>query len=204
MARHWRNKRVDWVLLAGSVAGVAVVLAASLGLFTLPGTHAGSQSAQASDAASVAAQRMAATKRWASTACASVLDWKDEINHDATSLNLGLGAMPRIQDAITATTRMLKEMDTLGLPPSARSGQARTDLERLRSDLDARVRTIKGDAHRVTSGNLTAIPALLSDLNSDRATVPQLAGALRRVVSVDLGLSLAETRACRQLAGIPT
>jgi hypothetical protein len=203
MARHWRKKRADWVLLAGSVAGLAAVLAMSLGLVTLPGAHAGPQSAQASDAASVAAQRMAATKRWASAACTSALDWTNRIHHDATSLSLGLGAMPRVQDAITATTRMLNEMDALGLPPSAQSGQARTDLERLRSDLEARVRTIEGDAHRVTSGDLTAIPPLLSDLNSDRAVAPQLAEAMRRLVSVDLGLSLAETRACRQLAGIP-
>lgn len=65
------------------------------------------------------------------------------------------------------------------------------------------MRAIEGDAHRVTSASLSAIPALLSDLEGDRALAPRLAGEVRRVVSVDLGLSLAETRACRQLVGIP-
>ncbi|MGZ4170922.1 MAG: hypothetical protein ACXVSE_05630 [Solirubrobacteraceae bacterium] len=203
MSPHWRNKRVDWVLLAGSVAGIAVVLAVSLGLISLPGTRAGAQSAQASDAASLAAQRLAANRRWASTACTSVLNWKNEIQRDVTSLDLSFGALPRIQGAITATTRMLNTLDTLGPPPSAQTGQARADLERLRSDLEARLHAIESDAHRMASGHLTAIPALLNDLKSDQAVAPQLAGAMRRVVSVDLGLSLAETRACRQLVGIP-
>jgi hypothetical protein len=203
MTRRWHNKRVGWVLLSGSVAGVAVMLAVSLGLITLPGSRVGVQSAQASDAASLAAQRIAANKRWASAACTSVLNWKNEIQHDVTSLNLGFGALPRIQDAIASTTQMLNRMDTLGPPPSAQSGQARADLERLRSDLEGRVHAIEGDAHRVTGGDLGAIGALLSDLGNDRAAAPRLAGAMGRVVSVELGLSLAETRACRQLAGIP-
>ena len=203
MTRRWRTIRMDWVLLAGSATGIAVAFAVSLGLISFPGTHAGAQSAQASDAASLAAQRMAATRRWASTACTSVLNWKNEIHRDATSLNLGFGALDRVQDAITATTRMLKTMDALGPPPSAQNGHARSDLQRLRSDLEARVRAIETDTHRVTSGNLTAIGTLVSDLESDRAVAPQLAGALRRIVSVDLGLSLAETRACRQLVGLP-
>jgi hypothetical protein len=194
---------MDRLLLAGSGTALAVVLAASLGLITLPGTHAGTRSAQASDAAARAVQRATADRRWASAACANVLNWKNEIHRDATNLNLGFGALARIQDAATATSAMLRRVDSLGLPPSAQTGRARADLERLRSELDARVHAIEGDAHRVASGSLSAIPALLSDLEGDRALAPRLAGEVGRVVSVDLGLSLAETRACRQLVGIP-
>ena len=196
-------KRLGQVLLAMSGLAGAVLLAVSVGAITLPGTNAGTQSAQASDLASLAAKRTAANRQWASETCTSILDWKNEIHRDATSLNLGFGALPRIQDAITATTRMLNTIDRLGPPPSAQTGQAPADADRLRSDLEARVREIEGDAHSVASGNLAAIGTLLSDVQDDRAVGPQILDELRHVVSVDLGLSLIETRACRQLVGIP-
>jgi hypothetical protein len=191
------------MLLAVSGVAFALVLAVSFGAISLPGTNAGPQSADASDLASLAAKRTAADKRWASSACTSVLNWKKEITHDATSLNLGFGAMPRIKDAIAATNRLVDRLDTLGLPPSAQIGHGQADLARLRADLSARVAQVEADANRVTSGNLAAIGSLLSDLENDRAVAPQLAQELRHVVSVDLGLSLAETQACRQLVGSP-
>jgi hypothetical protein len=98
---------------------------------------------------------------------------------------------------------MLKQLDALGPPPSAQTGQARADIARLRSELQAHVNQIQADVHRVTSGDLLAIGTLVSDLAHDRSMGPQLAKEVRRVVSVDLGLSLVETRACRQLVGIP-
>lgn len=203
MGPNKRYKRVDRILLAISGIAFAIVLAVSVGAITLPGTHAGAQSAQASDLASLAARRQAANQRWASAACTSILNWKNEIRRDATSLNLGFGALPRVKDAIAATTRMLDRLDALGLPPSAQTGQARADLERLRSDLQARVSHIESDVHDVAGGNLAAIGTLVSDLQNDRAVAPQLTEELKHVVSVDLGLSLAETRACRQLVGLP-
>lgn len=208
MALNRRFKRVDRgrldrVLLAAGGIGVAVMLAVSLGLISFPGAHAGTQSAQARVAASRSAQRMAAGRRWAAAACTSVLNWKNEIHRDATSLGLGLGALTRINDAISATTRMMSTIDALGLPPSAQTGQARAEVERLRSELETRVRAIRTDAHRLTSGDLGAVGALMSDLESDRALAPQLAREMRHLVSVDLGLSVAGTRACRQLVGIP-
>lgn len=198
------HKRVGQVVLAMIGVAGALAVAVSVGAITLPGTHSGTQSAQARDLSSLAAKRTADNRQWASATCTTILNWKNEIHRDAANLNLGFGAIPRIQEAITATTRMLNKLDGLGLPPSVQTGQARVDAERLRADLAARVREIERDAHSVAGGNLAAIATLLSDLESDRAKAPQIVDQLRRIVSVDLGLSLVETPTCRQLVGIST
>src|SRR6476619_6403307 len=195
MANNQAYKRLGRVLLAMIGVGGAFVVAVSVGAITLPGTHSGTQSAQARDLASVAAaKRTAANRQWASATCASVLSWKNEIHRDAANLDLGFGALPRIRDAITATTRMLTKIDELGLPPSVQTGQARADADRLRSDLQGRVRAIEEDARGVADGNVAAIGTLLSDLNNDRAVAPRMVERLRQIVSVDLGLSLVHTR----------
>jgi hypothetical protein len=195
-------KRLGRVLLAIIGVGGAFVVAVSVGAIALPGTHSGTQSAQARDLVSLAAKRTAANKQWASATCTSILSWKNEIHRDAANLDLGFGALPRIQDAITATTRMLKTIDKLGLPPSVQTGQARADADRLRSDLQGRVREVEADARSVAGGNIAAIGTLLSDLNNDRAVAPQMVDRLRQIVSVDLGLSIVQIRACQQLIGI--
>jgi hypothetical protein len=204
MTSKWVHKRAGHVVLAVIGVAGALAVAVSVGAITLPGTHSGTQSAQARDLSSLAAKRTAANRQWALATCTTVLNWKNETQRDAANLSLGFGALPRIQDAITATTRMLNKLDSLGLPPSVQGGQARVDAERLRADLEARLREIEGDARSVTSGNLAAIATLLSDLQSDRDKAPQIVDQLRHIVSVDLGLSLVETPACRQLIGIPT
>ena len=84
------------------------------------------------------------------------------------------------------------------------NGQARADAERLRTDLQRRVREIEDDARSVASGNIPAIATLLSDLKNDRAVGPQMFDRLRQIVSVDLGLSVVQIRACQQLIGIPS
>ena len=99
---------------------------------------------------------------------------------------------------------MLNKIDKLGLPPSVQTGQARADAERLRTDLQARVREIEEDARSVAGGNIAAIGTLLSDLKNDRAAGPQMVDRLRQIVSVDLGLSVVQIRACQQLIGIPS
>lgn len=202
MANNHVYKRLGQVLLAIIGVGGAFVVAVSLGAITLPGTHSGTQSAQARNLVSPAARRLAANEQWASAACTSILGWKNEIQRDAANLDLGLGALPRIQGAITATTRMLNKLDKLGLPPSMQSGQARADVERLRTDLRARVREIEDDARGVASGNIPAIVTLLSDLKNDRAVAPQMVDRLRQIVSVDLGLPAVQIRPCQQLVGV--
>ncbi len=167
----WRLGRVGLVM--GCVVA-AVVVAVIAGAISLPGQGDNTQPTQVSDRTALAAQQEATDKRWASSACSSILDWKNELHHDETSTNLGFGPVARIQNAITATKTMLGELDTLGLPPGAQGARVRADLSQLRSELENR------------------------DLPG-----PQVAGELRNLVSVDLGLSLVETRACRELVGSP-
>ena len=81
----WRLARV-MLVVAGVVA--AVTIAFSSGAVKIPGLSGGSRKTQASDQATLAAQRTAADKQWASATCTSILDWKNEIQRDGTSLNL--------------------------------------------------------------------------------------------------------------------
>jgi hypothetical protein len=184
--------------------GAAVALAFSTGLVTLPRVGGvGARSTNASAQAALAAERVAATRQWASATCTNILDWKNALHRDATSLNLGFGPVARVHDAVGATTRMLNQLTAIGLPPTPQAAQARAEIAQLRSDIEARGRSIEGAAGSVASGHLAAIGTLLSDLEGSRSMGTRVAGELRHVVSVDLGLSLAQTRSCRQLVGIP-
>jgi hypothetical protein len=196
------GKRLGRVLLIMGGIAAAVLVALSTGAITLPGARDSTQSTRTSAQASLAAKRMAANQQWASATCTNILDWKNEIQRDGTNLNLGFGVLARIQDAIAATTRMSNEVNKLGLPPAAQTAQARAETGQLRSDIQSRVHNIEGSAGSVASGNLAAIGTLLSDLENDTVVGTQIVTELRHVLSVDLGLSLVETPACRQLVGI--
>ncbi len=195
---HLGTRLLRVALTMGAIAA-AVVLAFASGAIPLPWAKSRSQTGEAS----LAAQRTAANRQWASATCTNILDWKNEIERDGTSLDLGLGPSARLKDAIAATNRMLDELDKLGLPPAAQTAPARAEIERLRSDIESRVHNLKRAADSVANGNLASIGTLVSDLENDNGVGTRIAGELRHVVSVDLGISLAETRACRQLVGIP-
>ncbi len=113
----WRLARV-LIVAVGFAAAVTVAFAT--GAVRIPGLTDGPHKAQASDQAALAAQQTAADKQWASATCTNVLDWKKEIARDGTSLSLSFGAVARIQDAITATTRLASQLDTAGLPRARR------------------------------------------------------------------------------------
>jgi len=175
VAIAWRLGRV--ALVMGSVAAAvaaAIVIAVSTGAIRHPGQRNPGQTTQVSDRDALASQQEAADKQWASSACTTILDWKNDLHHDETSTNLGFGPVARVQNAIAATKSMLGELDKLGLPPGAQGARARADLSQLRSELE------DGD-----------MPG------------SQITGELRNLVSVDLGLSMIETRACRELVGSP-
>ena len=196
----WRLGRVT--LTVGAVAA-AVTVALSTSAVTIPGLGGSSRHTQARDQAVLAAQRTVADEQWASATCTNILAWKKEIERDGTSLDLGFGPGARIQNAITATTRLISQLDALGVPPGAQTAQARAELNQLRSNVESRLHAIEGAASSVAGGNIDAIGTLITDFENDKVLGTRLTGELSHVVSVDLGLSLVETRACRQLVGIP-
>jgi hypothetical protein len=196
------GRRLGRVLVILGGIAAAVLLAVSAGNISVPGAQ-DTESIQSSAQATLAAKRMAANRQWASATCTNILDWKNEIQRDATSLNLGFGALARIRDAITATTQMSNTFNQLGLPPAAHTAPARAEIDQLRSDVESRARRIETAAGSVAGGNLAVIGALVSDLETDTVVGTPIVKELRHVLSVDLGLSLVETRACRQLVGIP-
>jgi hypothetical protein len=188
------------LLVAGIVA--VVVAAVASGAISLPGLGNGSH-AQASSRAGLGGQWEAADRQWAAAACTNILDWKNEIQRDGTGFDSGMGPSARIKDALAATNRLLGQLDKLGLPSTGHTAQARVEIDQLRSEIESRLHAMEGAASSVASGNLLAIGSLVSDLANDRALGTRAASELRHVVSVDLGLSLLQTRTCRQLVGIP-
>jgi hypothetical protein len=189
-----------WIGRGLLITVAAVLVAISTGAIKLP---LGSASNQSGVGVSLTAERSAADQRWASAMCTGVLDWKNEIKRDGTSLNLGFGAVARIQDAIASTNHMLSDLHKLGLPPGAQSGPARAQTMQLRTELESRLHEIEGVAGSVAGGDFGAIGSLVGDLENDTGLGKQLGKELGHVVSVDLGLSLVETRACRELVGSP-
>ena len=192
--------RLGTVLLVMVGVVAAGVVAVSAGIVRLPLLH---HSGQRSQTTTLAAQHTAANRQWASAFCTNLMEWKNAIKRDGTSLDPSLGPVARIKDASAATTQMLGELDKLGLPPAGQAPQSRTEANHLRSVLRSRARKLQADANSVASGNLVAIGTLVTDLNNDKAMGTEIGNELQRVVSVDLGLSLAETSTCRQLVGIP-
>ena len=189
------------LLVGGVAAAVAVVLITAA--VTVPGTHDGTRNTQAGDQASLAAKESAANSRWASATCTNILAWKNDLRRDSKNLNLSFGSLGRIEDAIAATTRVLNELKRLGLPPAVRTPQARAEIEQFRADIESRVHKIEGDVHSVAGGDLAAVGALFSDLTNTKILGTEIGDELRHVLSADLGLSLVETPACRELARIP-
>lgn len=185
----------------GGLAAAAVI-ALGAGVIRLPGAANADSSAQAAGQAAPGAQQLAADRQWAAATCTSLAGWRSEMERDLTGLSFGGGALSKLDDAVTATSRALNGLSTRGLPPSAQTARVRAQLDQLRSDLQARLQRVQHDAASLAGGDLTAVAALLADLNNDRTVVPQIAGQLRGIVSTDLGLSLAETPACRALVGI--
>ena len=187
------------------MCGVAAALLVAVATAVIPlfDTQAGTPTAQAAARASTADRRATADRQWASAVCTSVLGWKNEINHDESSLDLSFGPAARVRDAIGATGRLLDQLDRAGLPPAARTPQGRAVTAQLRIGVASRLRTLEGAATSVASGNLAAIGALAGDLGNDGAIGAQVVSEVRHLSSVDLGVSVVETRACRQLPGIP-
>ena len=196
----WAGRTLVLVMGAVATALLVAVVATVVGVL---GSVGGTTRAEATAQASLAARRAAADRQWASAACTSLLNWRNEIHHDDSSLDLGFGPAARVRAAIAATTRLLGQLGTLGPPPSPKTPDAQAHAAALRAEIDSRLRDLQIAAGGVAGGNLAAIGTLLNDLGSAGVAGAHEVTELRHLVSVDLGLSLAETRPCRQLVGIP-
>jgi hypothetical protein len=178
-------------ILAALAAATAVAL--GTGSVKLPGS--GNTKASAHQAA--ATRQLVANQEWASATCSTVVSWKNEIQRDLHGLTLSFGAIPRVQDAVSATSRMVDSMRKLGLPPGLQSALG----DQLRSDIQSRVHSIESAARSVAAGNLGAIGTLLSGFGNVPAMARQIAGHLR-AIAPELGISLASSVSCRQLVGL--
>ncbi len=188
------------VLFATGIAAVAV-----LGVMLVTGYWSGGPNSvrTAYTSPSTTANTEEADQQWADTACTSVLDWKNDLHNDATSVNLGFGPMARIDNAINSTQRLANELTTNGLPPTGRTAQARRQFAALGGELQTQLARVRSAAGQVESGNPLAALAAVENLKADSGLATDVVGTVRRLASVDLGLAVVETSACRRLAGSP-
>jgi hypothetical protein len=190
------SRVVPLVFILGALAAVAAVA-----LSNGAAKPSGSSDAQPGTQQAAAARQMAANQQWASAACSTMVVWKNEIQRDLHGLTLSFSAIPRVEDAIGATTRMVKSTQKLGVPPALQGAQGRAQLDQLRTDVQSRLLGIKSAISSVANGNLGAIGTLLSDLKNAPSMESQVVGQLRGVAS-ELGVSLASSPSCRQLVGV--
>lgn len=190
------SRVVPVAFILGALAA-AIAVALGTGALKLPASGNAKVSAQQA----AAAKQIAANQQWASATCSTVLGWKNEIQRDMHGLTLSLSAIPRVQDAIGATTRVVGSIEKLGLPPALQSATGRAELDLLRSDVQSHVQGLESAAGSVAGGNPGAIGTLLSDLGNAPSMGGQIVGHLREIAS-ELGVSLASSPSCRQLAGL--
>lgn len=190
------SRVVPLVLILGALGAVAAVA-----LSSGAAKPSGGSNAQAGGQQAAAARQMAANQQWASSACSTMVVWKNEVQRDLHGLTLSFSAIPRVEDAIGATTRMVTSTQKLGVPPALQGAQGRAQLDQLRTDVQSRLLGIKSAISSVASGNFGAIGTLLSDLKNAPSMEGQVVGQLRGVAS-ELGVSLASSPSCRQLVGV--
>lgn len=200
--RHGAVWWVERIGLLAAIVAVAGVVAARAGVVSLPGSGGGVAAAQARAVISPAAQGTA-DRRWAASVCDTLLSYKQALTHDLTSLDLSFGPGARLGNALAATTHTLSALGQAGLPPGAEGAQAKAATDQLSAEVSSRVQQLRATATSLAGGDLGAAGRLVSELESDASLGTQLAGELRHRLSADLGLSLAETRSCRKLVGIP-
>jgi hypothetical protein len=189
------SRVVSVVFILGALAA-AIAVALGTGAVKLPGSANAKVSAQ-----QAAARQMAANQQWASATCSAVVGYKNEIQRDMHGLTFSLSAIPRVQDAIGATTRVMDSIEKLGLPPALQSAEGRAELDQLRADVQSHVQGIESAASSAADGNLAAISTLLNDLGNAPSIGGQIVGHLREAAS-ELGVSLASSPSCRQLVGL--
>jgi hypothetical protein len=199
---HHPTAWIERAFLIVTVAAVAVVIAARAGVISF-GTGGRTDAAKSSAPAAPAARRTAANAQWASAVCTNLLQWRTTLERDATSVDPGFSPGDRITDAIATTTRTLSALGRLGPPPGTQNAHARAETDHLRAEIARRAAGLQSAASSLTSGNLLAIVTIVDQLKDDTAIAPQIIRELRHVISVDLGVSLVETHACRALVGIP-
>lgn len=141
--------------------------------------------------------------RWADAACTTVLDWKHGISADETSLHMSFNPLTRIEAAVSQTERLATDLQTIGLPPSARTGAAHERFAQFGNRLQTELGHVRSATSDLESGNPLAAIAAINDVGAISGLASQFAGAIQHSASIDLGLALVETSACRQLVGSP-
>lgn len=178
---------------------VAIAAAVILGMGYDANSQTLSRTADNSPAESTHQQDL----RWAGAACTNVLDWKNEISADETSLHMSLNPITRIEDAVSQTEALGTKLESIGLPPAARSGPAHEQVAQFGERLRTQLSHVKSATSDLENGNPMAALAAINDISAISGLASGFVGAIQHSASVDLGLAIVETRACRQLFGSP-
>jgi len=181
--------------------GAVVLVAALIALVVyLTGIGASQPASAGQLAASAAAATEQADQHWADTACSTVLRWKDTLHRDETSTDLSFGPIARLENAAAATVHLVDEVSALGLPPGARTVAAHRDFKALADQLVTSSGGLRSVAGQLESGDVAAALGAISDTANAAALATALVHSLQRFVSVDLGLAMIKSGACRDLA----
>ena len=141
-----------------------------------------------------------ADQEWANAVCTSVGAWKKQVHESYTSLNPSFSVQERLHQAIGATQLLITQLKTIGLPDTKQGQQAQRQFEKIADDLQPQLNQIEADANKLKSGDTEGAKKLLSQLAALTGSVVTGLNDLRKVVSGDLALALATTKACRDLA----
>jgi hypothetical protein len=71
------------------------------------------------------------------------------------------------------------------------------------SDLQTPLTNINTAADKLENGNTAAAQALVDDLGAQTGPIVAVLNDLHQVSFTDLGIAMLQTKACRQVAGVP-
>ena len=146
-------------------------------------------------------QTKKANEEWANAVCTSIGAWKKQVHETYTSLNPTFSIQERLHQAIGATQLLITQLKTIGLPDTKQGQEAQKQFEKVADDLQSQLNQIEAEAKQLRSGDTEGAKKLLSQLAGLASSVVTGLNDLRKVVSGDLAVALAETKACRGLSG---
>jgi hypothetical protein len=91
----------------------------------------------------------------------------------------------------------------IGLPATPRAEHGRAQLALPIANIQAQTRNNAALAGRLGRGNTASVRALAVRIAAQTNSVLAVLGDLHRVASTDVAIAALETKACRQLIGVP-
>jgi hypothetical protein len=145
---------------------------------------------------------------WANGVCSAVSTWKDSLTSAAEPLKSGNISKDSLQtaadDAKSATDKLQSDLKDLGKPNTQSGQQAQDQVDKLASDLQTDVDTIKSAAEGASgaSGSASAVTTATTTVSTMKTQVSSTITSLKQLdAKGELTTAFRQADSCQQLTG---